>query len=98
MIQAKKTNAPKVKDAWLISVRYCATRGIKGITKIAYEYETERDALLEAEIFRHSLESSSRGMKENWEPFCKKSEADTREMLMETKDLQHDAPVQYVHS
>ena len=62
MIQAKKTNAPivrQVKEAWLISVRYYAPKGIKGITKIAYGYETERDAPLEAEIFRRSLESSS---------------------------------------
>ena len=87
MIQAKKTNAPivrQVMEAWLISIRY-ATKWSKGITKIAYGYETERDAPLEAEIFRHSLESSSRGMKANWKPFCKRSEADTREMLMETK-------------
>ena len=41
MIQAKKTNAPRVrqvKEAWLISVRYYGTKGIKVIEKIAYGY------------------------------------------------------------
>ena len=56
MIQAKKTNAPRVicarglnndnsKDSWLIAVRYYVTKGQKGTDRITFGYATESEAV-----------------------------------------------------
>ena len=77
MIQAKKTNAPRVicarglnndnsKDSWLIAVRYYVTKGQKGTDRKTCGYATESEAIADSARFRHFLESSSRKHRPQW--------------------------------
>ena len=70
MIEAEKTNAPRVicarglnndnsKDSWLIAVRYYVTEGQKGTDRKTCRYATESEAVSDSARFRHYLESSS---------------------------------------
>ena len=77
MIQAKKTNAPRVicvrglnndisKDSWLIAVRYYVTKGQKGTDRKTCGYATESEAVADSARFRHFLESSSQKHRQQW--------------------------------
>ena len=88
MMHAKKTNEPRVTcrsgqetKAWFISVRYYISKGVRGVEKYAYGYKSEKDARLEAGLFRHTLESSSRIQKTKWIPFGKRTDDETTELL-----------------
>ena len=80
MIQAKKTNAPRIGVAtgrkngisadrsWYISVRYYVTNGQKGIDRKIYGYATKKDAVSDSALYRHHLESTSRSQRAKWDP------------------------------
>ena len=106
MIHAKKTNEPRVTcrscgqetKAWFISVRYYISKGVRGVEKYAYGYKSEKDARLEAGLFRHTLESSSRIQKTKWIPFGKRTDDETTELLGKLTQIPKYVLVQCINS
>ena len=101
MIQARKTNAPRVSSckgtSWIIRVMYYVTSGQKGVDKKTTGYASEKDALLEATHFRHALESSSRTKPLSWKPIMKRSAQETIEMHSKTNQLPQYSLLNCVH-
>ena len=108
MIQARKTNAPRVspckgtsgeviKKSWIIRVTYYLTSGQKGVDKKTTGYASEKDALLEANHFRHALESCSRTKPLSWKPFMKRSAEETIELLSKKIQLPQYSLLNCVH-
>ena len=60
-------------------------------------YASEKDALLEANHFRHALESSSRTKPLSWKPFMKRSAEETIELLSKTNQLPQYSLLNCVH-
>ena len=69
MIQARKTNEPRVSSckgisgdviekSWIIRVTYYSTSRQKGVHRKTTGYTSEKDALQEENHFKHALESS----------------------------------------
>ena len=106
MMHAKKTNEPRVTcrscgqetKAWFISVRYYISKGVRGVEKYAYGYKSEKDARLEAGLFRHTLESSSRIQKTKWVPFGKRTDDETTELLGKLTQIPKYVLVQCINS
>ena len=100
MIQARKTNAPRVspckgtsgeviKKSWIIRVTYYLTSGQKGVDKKTTGYASEKDALLEANQFR------TRPL--FWKPFMKRSAEETIELLSKKIQLPQYSLLNCVH-
>ena len=101
MIQAKPRvtcRSGQESEAWFISVRYYISKGIRGIEKHAYGYTSEKDARLEAGLFRHTLESSGRIQKIKWIPFGKRTDYETRELLGKLNHIPKYVLVQCINS
>ena len=106
MMHAKKTNEPRVTcrscgqetKAWFISVRYYISKGVRGVEKHTYGYTSEKDARLEAGLFRHTLESSGRIQKIKWIPFGKRTDYETRELLGKLNHIPKYVLVQCINS
>ena len=74
-----------MKKSWIIRVKYYLTSEQKGVDKKTRGYASENDARLEANHFRHALESSSRTKSLSWKPFIKRSNEETIELLSKMK-------------
>ena len=108
MIQARKTNAPRVssckgtsgdvmKKSWIIRVTYYLTSGQKGVDKKTTGYASEKETLLEANHFKHALESWSRTKPLSWKPFMKRSAEETIELMSKTNQLPQYSLLNWVH-
>ena len=70
--------------AQIILVRYYTTAEEKGEDKKTIGYATKNDARLEADHFRHTLESNSKTNLLSWKSFTKRSEKETIELRSKT--------------